>query len=121
MKRARKGSVNSVGHVVKSKLEDTVCQDLSRKGVPHDHDIPPFAVTLESGRRTSYTPDVMVAFEGNTIFINCITTYRRGDPRVRRIRCFRRDNRKIYHTIIATSQDVARRLPRDAYDDILVF
>ena len=111
--------MNSFGHLVKSKLEDRVCQDLSKKGVPHDHDVPPFTVTLESGRRTSYVPDIMVAFEGNTIFINCITTYRRGDPRIRKIKCFRRDNRKIYHTIIATSPDVARRLPKDSYDDLM--
>lgn len=119
MKGSRKGRTNSFGHVVRSKLEDRVCQDLSKKGVPHDHDVPPFAVTLDSGRRTSYVPDIMVAFEGNTIFINCITTYRRGDPRIRKIKCFRRDNRKIYHTIIATSPDVARRLPQDSYDDLL--
>ncbi len=119
MKESRKGRTNSFGHVVRSKLEDRVCQDLSEKGVPHDHDVPPFTVTLESGRRTSYVPDIMVAFEGNTIFINCITTYRRGDPRIRKIKCFRRDNRKIYHTIIATSPDVARRLPEDSYDDVM--
>jgi len=108
-----------VGHRVRTNLEDTVCQDLTNKGVPHDHDIPPFAVVLESGRRTTYVPEILVAYEGNTILISCITSYRRGDPRVRRIRCFRRDNKKIYHTIIAAPADVARRLPKDSYDDLL--
>jgi hypothetical protein len=102
-------------------LEDRVCQDLSKKGVPHDHDVPPFTVILESGRRASYVPDVMVAYEGNTIFINCITTYRRGDPRIRKIKCFKRENEKIYHTIIAAPAEVAKRLPKGSYDDLMTF
>jgi hypothetical protein len=119
MKGPGKGSVNSFGHVVRSKLEDRVCEDLSRRGVPHDHDLPPLTVTLDSGRRTSYVPDIMVAYEGNTILISCITSYRRGDPRIRRIRCFRRDNKKLYHTIIAAPPEVAKRLPADPCDDLL--
>ena len=110
---------NAYGHPVRSKLENMICEDLSRKGVPHDHDVPPFTVTLDSGRRTKYVPDIMVAYEGNTIFITCITSYRRGNPRIRRIKSFRRDNQKIYHTIIAAPRVVARRLPKDAYDDLM--
>lgn len=120
MKGTAGGRRNSFGHVVRTNLEDKVCQDLSKKGVPHDHDVPPFTVVLESGRRTKYVPDMMVAYEGNTIFISCISSYRRGDPRIRRIRAFRRENSKIYHTIIAAPADVARRLPKDSYDDLLV-
>ena len=111
--------VNSFGHRVRTNLEDRVCEDLSKKGVPHDHDVPPFTVVLENGRRAKYTPDIMVAYEGNTIFITCITSYRRGDPRIRKLKCFRRDNGKIYHTIIAAPPDVARRLPKDSFDDVM--
>lgn len=121
MKGPRKGRANPYGHVVRSKLEDKVCADLSTKGVPHDHDVPPFDVTLDSGRRTKYVADIMIAYEGNTIFINCISGYRRGDPRIRRIKSFRRDNQKIYHTIIAAPSDVAKRIPKDAYDDLITY
>jgi len=116
-----RGRLNSFGHKVKTNLEDEVCHDLSKKGVPHDHDVPPFMVVLESGRRASYAPDIMVAYEGNTIFINCITSYRRGDPRIRKMRRFREDNKKIYHTIIAAPPEVAKRLPKDSYDDLMTF
>ncbi len=121
MKGTGRTRLNEYNHRVRSRLEDAVCADLSRKGVPHEHDIPPLAVTLETGRRTTYSPDITVAYEGNTIFINCITSYRRGDPRIRKIRCFRRDNRKLYHLIIAAPADVARRLPEDSYDDLMTF
>jgi hypothetical protein len=106
--------------MVRSSLEGRVCEDLSTKGVPHEHDVPPFSVTLDSGIRTKYAPDMMIAYEGNTILITCITSYRRGDPRIRRIRSFRRDNPRMYHVILAAPPDVARRLPKDAYDDLMV-
>jgi len=63
----------------------------------------------------------MVAYEGNTIFINCISSYRRGDPRIRKIKCFKRENGKIYHTIIAAPSGVAKRLPKESYDDLMIY
>ncbi|HVP23941.1 MAG TPA: hypothetical protein VMS77_08530 [Conexivisphaerales archaeon] len=121
MKGRRGGRPNPFGHVVKTKLEGRVCEELSSKGVPHDHDVPPFTVVLDSGRRASYSPDIMVAYEGNTIFINCISSYRRGDPRIRKIKCFKRENGKIYHTIIAAPSEVAKRLPKESYDDLMIY
>jgi hypothetical protein len=110
---------NAFGHEVRSGVENHVCQDLSKKGIPHEHRSASFDVVLDSGRRSVFVPDIVIAYEGNTIIIQCVSNYRRGDPRIRKLRRFKKDNLKFYHIIIAAPKEIAGKLPKDSYDDLV--
>lgn len=121
----RAGFESRVGHLVRSRMEATVCDWLMGHGIAHRHGSEVFTVrTGATGTPTAYVPDIILHDKdklGRNVIIEPFdaTTPRIGSTRI--IAAFRREMKKEYYIIIIVKKQQMNKILKEAYDLVVDF
>ena len=106
------------GRALSSRIEQTLCDLLSRNGVIHSHSPRHFEVRFEDQEVAAYAPMIVIrgrGREGKTVVIEAIDQI--DDTIQGKIRAFRRQYGMEFYLVYVAPEDVLDELPIDAYDE----
>jgi hypothetical protein len=115
------GWVQPNGHTVRSRMEASLCEHLSRARWNHIHGTPEilsFDVTIAPRRHALYVPSIVLPdlkTEQRIIIIEPIDSVRPGGG-LRRVAGFRRGHFTEYFVVLVARRILRSRIPEDAYD-----
>ena len=121
----RAGFESKVGHLVRSKMEATVCYWLMANAIAHRHGSEVFTVrTGATGSPTAYVPDIILHDKdklGRHVIIEPFdaATPRAGSSRI--IASFRREMKKDYYVIVIVKRHHVSKVLKEAYDLLVDF
>lgn len=106
------------GHRSKSKLEASVCEEMRRQGVPHEHRTLRYRVHMPSGGAARYEPDI-VAHRGPVLFlVEAVLSYTPGGGNVDRLKRFLEQHSPEIVLAVVAPKRIADRLPPESYDEL---
>jgi hypothetical protein len=121
----RAGFESKVGHLVRSRMEATVCDWLMSHGIAHRHGSEVFTVRTGATRTpTAYVPDIILHDKdklGRSVIIEPFdaATPRVGSTHI--IAAFRKEMAKDYYIIIIVKKQQMKKVLGDAYDLLVDF
>jgi hypothetical protein len=121
----RAGFESKVGHLVRSRMEATVCDWLMNHGIAHRHGSEVFTVrTGATGTPTAYAPDIILHDKDKLGRNVIIEPFEASAPRVgstRIIAAFKREMKKDYYIIIIVKKHQMNKVLKEAYDLLVDF
>jgi hypothetical protein len=121
----RVGFESKAGHLVRSRIEGSVCDWLMSRGIAHRHGSEVFTVRMGApGTPTVYAPDIVLHDkdgQGRTVIIEPFdaSTPRVGSTRI--IAAFRKEMKKDYYIIIIVKKQHMKKVLQQAYDLLVDF
>ena len=109
------------GHIVRSRMEASLCAHLSAAGYDHLHGTPEvlsFNVTIAPRRHALYVPSIVLSdlkSEGRLIVVEPIDSVRPGGG-VRRLHGFRQAHMHDYFVALVARRTLHSHIPESAYD-----
>ncbi|MBI4416918.1 MAG: hypothetical protein HY557_08045 [Euryarchaeota archaeon] len=106
------------GHRSKTKLEASICEEMKRRGVAHEHRVLHYRVRMETGKVTRYDPAI-VAHRGPILFLvePCLSYTPGGGAVERHTRFLDQHSAELVFVLVAP-KPVAERLPPESYDEL---
>jgi hypothetical protein len=104
------------GHKTRTKLEEAVCDDMVRQGLPHAHRSLRFRIQDASGGTDKYSPAI-VAHRGPILFLVEPVPSAGGRTVERLTRFLEQHSPEIVLVVVAPDAAVPQ-VPPDAYDEI---
>lgn len=118
------GSIRGIGYgrcggrILSSRIEQTLCDKLSRTGVTHSHAPRHFEVGLADETVAAYAPMIVLrgrGREGKTVVIEAADQL--DKPTLGKIAAFRRRLGLEFYVIFVAPEDVLDEVPFDVYDE----
>lgn len=105
-------------HRTKTKLEGSICEEMRRQGVEHEHRTLRYRVRMPSGMVAGYEPDIVV-HRGPVLFlVEACLSYTPGGGNVDRlVRFLDQHSPEIVLALVAPRR-IAERLPPESYDEL---
>lgn len=103
-------------HATRSDLERSLCEELARQGVGHEHRSLHFRVDLESGERRAYDPAIVVR-RGDALFVIEPLDGDGDAERVETVTRFLEQHSPEIVFILVAPATVLESLPPEAYDE----
>lgn len=106
------------GRIMTSRLEQQLCDQLTRRGIAHSHTPRYFEVQFEDQQRAAYAPLMVLrgrGREGKTVILECLETLDRG--LLKKISAFREQYGSEFYVVFVAPEEVLDELPLSAYDD----
>ena len=106
------------GRLLGSRVEQVMCDRLSRRGVAHSHSPRHFEVRLGETSVAAYAPQIVLrgrGREGKTVVIEASEEAYR--PILNKMIAFRRQYGAEFYMIFVAPEDVLDRVPLGAYDE----
>ncbi len=106
------------GRILSSRIEQEVCDMLSRTGVTHSHAPRHFEVRYEDESVAAYAPMIVLRVrgrEGKTVVVEAAD--RIDDSTLGKIRAFRRQYGAEFYLCMIAPEEILDDIPFDAYDE----
>ncbi|MHC4515621.1 MAG: hypothetical protein ACYTGW_07520 [Planctomycetota bacterium] len=106
------------GRVLGSRLEQQVCDLLSRQGITHSHSPRHFEVLFEDDSVAAYAPMIVLRGRGRggkTVVIECAEELDRSV--LTKITAFRQKYGPEFYLIFVAPEEIVDLIPRTAYDE----
>jgi len=106
------------GRVLGSRLEQQVCDLLSRQGITHSHSPRHFEVQLTDSSVAAYAPMIVLRGRGRggkTVVIECAEELDNGV--LTKIKAFREKYGPEFYLIFVAPEDIVDLIPRACYDE----
>lgn len=106
------------GRVLSTRIEQTLCDKLSRVGVTHSHSPRHFEVRIDDSALAAYAPMIVLrgrGREGKTVVIEAATE--RDTMTIGKIEAFRRKLGIEFYVIFVAPEDLLDEIPVSAYDE----
>ncbi|HET6273860.1 MAG TPA: hypothetical protein VFG32_12855 [Bacteroidota bacterium] len=121
----REGFESPIGHLVRNRMEATVCDWLVKHGIAHRHASEVFAVKTGAARVPNiYVPDIILHDrnpQGKTIIVEPIHTYAPKDGGSRLLASFRKELKSKYYVIVIAKKHYLHKVQKGAYDVLIDF
>ncbi len=105
------------GHACDSQLEQSVCAEMQRQGLPHEHRSLHFRVADETGGKADYTPAI-VARRGSILFLVDSVESATDRDAIDRFSRFLEQHSPELVLVLVTTDDAVERIPPEAYDEV---
>ena len=106
------------GRILSTRIEQQVCDQLSRAGVTHSHAPRHFEVKFEDGKVAAYAPMIVLRVrgrEGKTVVIEAAEEIDKGT--IEKIRAFRREYGVEFYVCMIAPEEILDDIPISAYDE----
>jgi hypothetical protein len=106
------------GRILSSRIEQSVCDMLSRAGVTHSHAPRHFEVRYEDGKVAAYAPMIVLRVrgrEGKTIVIEAADRIDAGT--LTKIQAFRRQYGLEFYVCVIAPEEILDDVPVSTYDE----
>ena len=108
--------LSAAAHATRSDLERTLCDELSRADVAHEHRSLHFRVGLDSGETARYDPDIVVRRAG-LLFLIAPIAVTDQEHQLEIVTRFLESHSEEIVLIVVAPEAVLEHLPPEAYDE----
>ena len=105
------------GHACRTELETSLCEEMGRQALAHEHRSLRFRVRDEGGGTKDYAPAI-VARRGSILFLVELLASAREEDAVNRLSRFLEQHSPEIVLVVVTADVSVDEIPREAYDEI---
>ncbi len=105
------------GHACDTELEQVVCAEMQRQGLPHEHRSLHFRVADDAGGTEDYKPAI-VARRGAMLFLVDSVESATDRDAIDRFSRFLEQHSPELVLVLVTTDDAVERIPPGAYDEV---
>ncbi len=105
------------GHACDTQLEQSVCAEMQRQGLAHEHRSLHFRVADETGGTVDYMPAI-VARRGSILFLVDSVDSATDRDAIHRFSRFLEQHSPELVLVLVTTDDAVERVPPEAYDEV---